>query len=64
MRNNDAEVEMFFRTKTKRRIISEVCKDLWQARTMVNDAEKRMAEIRREVMPVLRSGTTPDPDTR
>jgi hypothetical protein len=55
---------MFFRAKTKRRIISEVCKDLWQARTMVSDTEARLAEIRREVMPVLRSGTKLDLDTR
>jgi hypothetical protein len=54
----------FLRAKTRRRMIKDVCKDLWQARMIVNDVEQRMAEIRRDLRPILRSGTPPDPDTR
>ena len=48
-------VEMFFRKKNKWQIIREACKDRWQARTKLNDAERLLAEIRHEVEPVIRA---------
>ena len=46
---------MFFRYKSRAQIIRLACRDLWQARTKLNDAERLMAQIRLEVQPILRS---------